>query len=230
MKGLAMLEINVADAVKLRWSGEVALAVCQLDGCDNVTSLGSRFDAEHAEVVDQLRVQGKSLLEEERPKRMRATFRAMLDMDPSRYRPASEALIRRCLEKGLFRINPLVDVNNLTSVKLRMPLGIYDLARVPSCSWVYRLGNVGETYKTLSGQEKNADGKLVLADMHGVVGSPVVDSGRAAVHPETSRVAVIAFLPCGTSRSEGAQVAEQIEHAFSSHIQFNTCARHITEV
>jgi len=119
---------------------------------------------------------------------MRATFRAMPDMDPSRYRPASEALIRRSLDKGLYRIGPLVDVNNLLSIRLRVPIGIYNLDQVVPANWIYRLGYPGESYLSISNQPKNASGKLVVADSGGVIGSPVIDSGRAAIRGEASQI------------------------------------------
>ena len=46
----------------------------------------------------------------------RQAFRA-LGQDPSRYRPSSEALLRRIAQgKGLFNVNNLVDTNNLVYV------------------------------------------------------------------------------------------------------------------
>ena len=48
--------------------------------------------------------------------------------DPSRYRPSQEALLRRVMQgKGLFKINSVVDVNNLISLRSRHSLGSYDL-------------------------------------------------------------------------------------------------------
>jgi len=150
---------------------------------------------------------------------MRDTFRAMPDMDPGRHRPASEALIRRCLEKDLFRIKPLVDVNNPLSMRLRLPLGIYDLTELGSATWTYRLGFAGERYLTISQQPKSADGKLVLADNQGVIGSPIADSGRAPIRDRVGRVGVIAFLPFGFARDLAAQVASEIERSFERFFQ-----------
>lgn len=221
-----MLQLTIDTSVRERWSGAV-LAYCWLDGCDNRTPLGIAFEEERALVLSELRSRGKAVLEEPRLQQMRATFRAMPDMDPTRYRPATESLIRRCLEKDLFRISPLVDVNNLTSMQVRAPLGIYDLDRLASRSWIYRIGVAGEKYRTISGQEKSAEGKLVLADSKGVVGSPVSDSDRAALRPETARVAVVAFLPIGTLRAEAGEVAQKIEESFRRHFQPSACGREV---
>lgn len=144
---------------------------------------------------------------------MRATFNAMPDMNPSRYRPSSESLIRRCLTKDIAQINPIVDLNNVLSMTLRIPLGVYDARCLhPSCT--YRIGHQGETYTTIAQALKNAGGKLVLADPAGVVGSPVTDSGRALIGSETNHVVVIAYVPFETSTAEAEQICVGIEAAF----------------
>ena len=60
----------------------------------------------------------------------RTAYRA-LGKDPARYRGSAEALLRRVIaNKGLPRINAVVDVINLVSVESRLPVGLYDLAAV----------------------------------------------------------------------------------------------------
>src|SRR5437588_8410999 len=77
--------------------------------------------------------------------RARALYRRF-GVDPTRVRPSSEALLRR-LKRGepLPRVNSLVDVGNVVSVRLQVPVGLYDLARVEGELRV-RLGRDGETY------------------------------------------------------------------------------------
>ena len=51
--------------------------------------------------------------------------------DPSRYRPASEALIRRILQgKALYQINTLVDLINLASMKYGYSIGGFDADKI----------------------------------------------------------------------------------------------------
>jgi DNA/RNA-binding domain of Phe-tRNA-synthetase-like protein len=110
----------------------------------------------------------------------------------------------------------LVDANNLLSVRLRLPLGIYDLARVPLQRWTYRLGFSGETYRTFAQQEKNAVGKMVLADCNGIFGSPVTDSGRASINADSNDIAVMAYLPRGMALEEAAEILEEVESTFQA--------------
>ncbi|HKO59116.1 MAG TPA: phenylalanine--tRNA ligase beta subunit-related protein [Thermoanaerobaculia bacterium] len=174
------------------------------------------LDEEFQAAVDEIRAMGRSVLEELVPRRVRATFKAMPNMDPSRYRPSSEALIRRCLGQGLGRINPIVDLNNTLSIRFRFPLGVYDLDLLPLVC-IYRLGTEGEEYSTISLATKSAQGKLVLADDSGVVGSPFSDSSRAAIRAETSALAVVAYFPFETNEEEAATIMLEIEAAFNRH-------------
>jgi len=210
-----MLQINIDQKVTGLWNGEAVLACCFMRGCQITHSLGPEFEHDITKVMSEIKALGTEILNEPMLQNMRETFRSMPDMDPARYRPASEALIRRCLEKGLFRIKPLVDLNNLLSAKLRLPLGIYDLTDFESATWNYRLGSSGENYLTISQQKKSADGKLVLADDKGVIGSPVADSNRASIGDRFGYIGVIAFLPFGFSLASAATVLNEIQSSFN---------------
>ena len=87
----------------------------------------------------------------------RAAYKA-LGKDPARYRGSAEALLRRVIaNKGLPRINAVVDVINLVSVESRLPVGLYDLAAV-SGDIVFRAGRAGETYKGIGKYDLNLEG------------------------------------------------------------------------
>src|SRR5277367_6606628 len=52
---------------------------------------------------------------------IRTMFRAW-QMDPSKYRPSSEALLRRVVQgKGLYRVSNVVDIGNLGSLETGWP-------------------------------------------------------------------------------------------------------------
>ncbi|HEY8893070.1 MAG TPA: phenylalanine--tRNA ligase beta subunit-related protein [Clostridium sp.] len=49
---------------------------------------------------------------------------------PSKYRLSSEALIRRILQgKGVYKINNIVDINNLISLKSKFPVGYFKICK-----------------------------------------------------------------------------------------------------
>jgi DNA/RNA-binding domain of Phe-tRNA-synthetase-like protein len=126
---------------------------------------------------------------------LRALFRAA-GCDPTRYRPSSEALLRRLLKGDeLPAIHPLVDLNNCVSVALAVPCCIVaEGSFTPPV--VLRAGKPGESYESLRGPF-NLEGKPLLADAEGPFGTPITDSQRVKVTAETRRAWMVAYLPAG---------------------------------
>lgn len=115
-----------------------------------------------------------------------------LDYDPARYRPASEALVRRVLQgKGLYYVNSAVDVNNFCSMKYLLPFGLYDCDKVEG-DIEYRIAEQGE-YINISGKSVSTDGKPFFADRKGVFGNPTSDSRRTAVTLSTTNLLSVIY-------------------------------------
>ncbi|RKY33052.1 MAG: hypothetical protein DRP68_03070 [Candidatus Omnitrophota bacterium] len=114
--------------------------------------------------------------------------------DPARYRPAQEALIRRILQnKGIPFINNAVDINNYLSIKYRTPMGIYNQSVLDN---VLTIG-VGEeeTFVSLSGRIIHCKNKIILKNQNNeVVGSPFVDSLKAKVDKNCTRLLHLVYL------------------------------------
>jgi len=124
---------------------------------------------------------------------MRRLFRAA-GTDPGRYRPSSEALLRRLLKgEELPAIHPLVDLNNQLSIELRVPCCV-----VREGSFMFpvtlRAGGAGEILDSMRGPLA-LEGKPLLADAAGPFGTPISDSHRVKVLPETTRTWMVAYLP-----------------------------------
>ena len=117
-------------------------------------------------------------------------------IDPTRYRPSSEALLRR-MKKGepLPRINSLVDVANALSVQLQVPVGLYDLDKAKGDELVIRLGKEGESYVGIGKEKVNVAGRICVADADGPIGNPSADSERTMITTQTERAVWIYFLP-----------------------------------
>jgi DNA/RNA-binding domain of Phe-tRNA-synthetase-like protein len=131
----------------------------------------------------------------------RAGYKA-LGKDPARYRGSAEALLRRILSgKSLPQIGAVVDVINLVSVESRLPIGLYDLAKVQG-DVVFRAGRAGETYKGIGKYDLNLEGLPVFCDALGPHGSPTSDSERTMVTQATKRMAAILV---GFGGSEGLE-------------------------
>jgi DNA/RNA-binding domain of Phe-tRNA-synthetase-like protein len=122
------------------------------------------------------------------------TYRA-LGKDPARYRGSAEALARRLLQgKPLFRINNVVEINNIVSLSAMLPVGSYDLSAVQG-DVVFRAGAAGESYQAIGEKALNLEGVPVFCDALGPFGSPTSDSERTMVTSAATEVltAIIDF-------------------------------------
>lgn len=118
-----------------------------------------------------------------------------LGKEPSRYRVSSEALIRRILQgKGLYKINNVVDTNNLISIETGYSVGSYDLAKIQG-DIIFRIGKEGEHYQGIGKELINIEKLPVFADNIGAYGSPTSDSMRAMITENSEAVltALISF-------------------------------------
>ena len=93
---------------------------------------------------------------------LRRLFRAA-GCDPTRYRPSSEALLRRLLKGSeMPEIHPLVDLNNCLSAEMAVPCCVMAEGSFEP-PFVMRAGQPGESYESLRGPF-NLEGKPLLVD------------------------------------------------------------------
>ncbi|HEX4003283.1 MAG TPA: phenylalanine--tRNA ligase beta subunit-related protein [Candidatus Acidoferrales bacterium] len=136
----------------------------------------------------------ESLAEAEPTRAVRAMFRAW-GVDPSKYRPSSEALLRRVVQgKGLYRVSNLVDIGNLGSIETGWPYGCYDRSRI-AAPIVFRHGAPGESYEGIGKRTWHLEGRPVLADPQGSFGSPISDSTRSMIADGARDILVVIYAP-----------------------------------
>jgi DNA/RNA-binding domain of Phe-tRNA-synthetase-like protein len=112
--------------------------------------------------------------------------------DPSRYRPASEQLIRRMLQgKELYQIDTLVDLVNLASIAYGYSIGGFDADRVAGDTLTLGIGRRGEPYEGIGRGTLNIAGLPVYRDRQGGVGTPTSDNERTRMTLETTRLLVL---------------------------------------
>lgn len=127
--------------------------------------------------------------------------------DPGRYRISSEALYRRVRQgKDLYRVNSVVDANNLVSLETGLSLGSYDLAHIEG-DIVFRRGEPDETYAGIGKGTVPLSGMPLVSDDQGAFGSPVSDSRRALISTETAHVLTVIY---GFSGREACETALQL--------------------
>lgn len=126
------------------------------------------------------------------------TLQKSFGFDPTRYRPSSEALLRRILKgQELYRINTAVDVNNFCSLEFLLPMCIYDLRSVKGQIRV-RVGEPGEEYPGIGRQMFQIENKVIIADDEGIMGSTVSDSERTKVTTATTDIFLAIYAPAGS--------------------------------
>jgi len=130
-----------------------------------------------------------------------------LDFDPSRYRPASEALVRRVLQhKGVYYVNSAVDASNYCSLKFLLPFGLYDLDKIAG-DILYRRAEAG-TYINMGGNPMSTEGKPFLTDAVGVFGNPTSDSRRTAVSLSTTNILSVVYAGADAGQDDLTKILQ----------------------
>ena len=112
--------------------------------------------------------------------------------DPSRYRPASEQLIRRMLQgKELYQIDTLVDLINLASIKYGYSIGGFDASKFVGDTLTLGVGRAGEPYEGIGRGIINIEGLPVYRDAQGGVGTPTSDNERTKITIDTRHLVVL---------------------------------------
>jgi DNA/RNA-binding domain of Phe-tRNA-synthetase-like protein len=123
----------------------------------------------------------------------RRLYRAV-GIDPTRTRPSSEALLRRALKgKDLYRVHPLVDLFNLTSLVQLLPVGLYDESKIVGDSVTIQVGRPGWGFDGIRKARVNVEGRLCVADGAGPFGSPTSDSLRTSIEGAVESALAIYF-------------------------------------
>jgi DNA/RNA-binding domain of Phe-tRNA-synthetase-like protein len=124
--------------------------------------------AEQAAVLD--RIGATPLSELPSIAAWRRAFRAF-GVDPTGYRSAAEALLRRLTKQGSIpSINALVDIGNLVSIRYALPVAVFD-QRAATGRTTVRFATGEETFTDLgSGERESPDpGEVIFVDEAGLV-------------------------------------------------------------
>lgn len=112
--------------------------------------------------------------------------------DPSRYRPASEALIRRILQgKKLYQIDTLVDLINLASIVYGYSIGGFDADKMVGGQLTLGIGQADEPYEGIGRGLINIEGLPVYRDEIGGVGTHTSDHERTKITAQTTHLLVL---------------------------------------
>jgi DNA/RNA-binding domain of Phe-tRNA-synthetase-like protein len=114
---------------------------------------------------------------------------AKMGLQPTKYRCASEALLRRLRkENALPRLHPLVDLCNAISAAFAIPIAVFDLSKVTGDMEV-RHASGSEAYHTFSGQLEHPEPQEVIYADQG---------GHAHARRWTNRQSSLSAVSAGT--------------------------------
>jgi len=129
----------------------------------------------------------------------RRLFR-ILGIEPTKHRPASEAMLRRFLKgKEVYAVNNVVDVSNWCALDFLLPNGIYDRAKIVGDIELRKV-LPGESYLGLNNLDVNLENRYALTDRHGPFGSPKTDSQRSCIDYRTKNITAVVYAPLNYDR------------------------------
>ena len=113
--------------------------------------------------------------------------------DPARYRLSAESLLRRIVKgNDLYKINNVVDLLNLVSIKSGISIGGYDTEKIKGQA-IFGIGKENEPYEGIGRGILNIHQMPIFRDELGAFGSPTSDSERTMVNEETTSFLMVFF-------------------------------------
>ena len=136
------------------------------------------------ETMDTLTLE--TLLKEPRIAAARNGYKA-LGKDPSRYRLATESLLRRLIKgNGLYEVNNAVDIGNLLSIRTQRSVAVLDEEQIQGDITI-RIGG-DEPYEGIGRGQINISNIPVYCDEIGPFGSSTSDTIRTSIRESTGKV------------------------------------------
>jgi DNA/RNA-binding domain of Phe-tRNA-synthetase-like protein len=163
----------------------------------------------------------------------RRAFRGF-GVDPTAYRSAAEALLRRLTKQGSIpSINALVDIGNLVSIRHGLPVAVFD-QRALSGGTTVRLATGDEAFTDLgSGAVESPDpGEVIFVDEAGLVCARRWcwrQSAESASRPGTTEILVTVEGHHESARNDIAAAVRDLEALISAFARPTTIASAIVD-
>ncbi len=180
-----MIPISISSEVKSKCPQlQLGCIQCHLEVTNEYPALLELIKQELSDLQNQLVVEDISKIPSIQASRI--GYKS-LGKDPARYRLSAEALLRRVVKgKGLYQVNNVVDLLNLTSVKSGFSIGGYDAEKIEG-EIQLSIGKANEPYEAIGRGELNIKFLPTFRDQKGPFGSPTSDSVRTMVTPQTQQ-------------------------------------------
>lgn len=185
-----MIQVSISEEVSNACPDlQVLVIACQVRNTEPDERLWQEIEAEEAAVRATVKLEQ---INKWLP--IQATRQAYkrLGKDPNRYRPSAEALRRRILrELPLYKVDTLVDLINLVSIRSGYSIGGFDADKIEGGKLVLGVGREGELYHGIGRGELNIAGLPVYRDAIGGIGTPTSDEERTKIGLDTTSLLMI---------------------------------------
>lgn len=181
-----MINVIISDDIKEKWP---SLAIGSIEANIKIKEDNSQLWQLINKKCDEinLNIKPKEILNIRNIAKARAAYKSF-GKDPSRYRVSSESLVKRIVKGyGLYKVNTVVDINNLVSLGCFHSVGTYDLSKI-SGPITLSLGEKNETYEGIGRGPINLENLPVFKDSLGNFGSTTSDSIRAMIKDDTNHI------------------------------------------
>ncbi len=190
------MDIVIADSLKEIWP-ETALGILEYEAevVKSPAALLNAFD----DIIDELSEEYcmEDIAKLPHIDSTRKAYKA-LGKNPSEYRNAAEAMLRRVVKSsGLYHINNVVEVNNLISISSGYSIGSYDVSEIHG-QVVYKRAEDGLHYAGIGKNSVNIGAIPTLHDDEGAFGNATSDSQRAMIKEGKRSIASIIYSFDGT--------------------------------
>lgn len=150
-------------------------------------------------------------------------------VDPTAYRSAAEALLRRLTKQGSIpSINTLVDIGNLVSIRYGLPVAVFDLRAITGAISV-RFATGDESFTDLGSGQREAPerGEVIFIDEAGLVVARRWcwrQSAESASGPTTTDVVVTVEGHHQDAATDVAAAVDDLATLLRTHTQPGTLA------
>jgi DNA/RNA-binding domain of Phe-tRNA-synthetase-like protein len=186
-----MIDIGISgEFIAANQDVQLGCLLCDVVVNENCESLWNEIDSTCQDIISTVKVE--EISSNPAIAASRKVYRA-LGKDPARYRLSAEALMRRTVKGyGLYRVNNVVDIVNLVSLKTGFSIGGYDFDAI-TFPIELSVGRSADLYEGIGRGFLNIESLPVLRDLLGAFGSPTSDSLRTSVTAQTKRFLMVIF-------------------------------------
>lgn len=145
-----------------------------------------------------------------------------LGKDPSRYKVASESLLRRIVkDRGLYLINNAVDAGNALSIILKRNTAVLDYDKIKG-DVIIRKGRTDDLFFGIGRGKLNVSNIPVYVDEVGPFGSSTSDSERTMITNKTKKLLVFVVCFSYTEVDKAIEITKEIYEKYvnAKNIQF----------